>query len=211
MKKTEKIKIAMLGNAGVGKTCMINRYLNNKFEMFESTKSASYRSHSIFSLNEEYEIQQLIWDTAGQETYKSLATFYFKGADALILVYDITNLKSFTDLSYWIDEIKKFGLENILITVVGNKSDLSDQEAVSIEKVIDFCKINNASFFISSAKDNVNITEIYMDVTMRKFHEISAAFGYPRYKTKHKQFINVIKHHESVYLSKTIEKKHNYC
>ena len=122
MENKSNMKIVMLGESGVGKTCILNRYINNTFEAIGSTSYAKFQSKVLYSSDNQYELKQTIWDTAGQEIYRSLAPFYYKDADGVVLVYDITNETSFNELSYWLDEVKENGKSDVLITVAGNKS-----------------------------------------------------------------------------------------
>ena len=147
-----KMKIAMVGESGVGKTCLINRFVNNVFDNTEPTKAASFKSRTLTSSDGKTDIRQMIWDTAGQEIYRSLASFYYKDADGVILVYDATNRKSFDELNYWIEEINKHASKNVLLTIAGNKSDLIDDEEVDVLTAKEFAKKQNGSFFLVSAK-----------------------------------------------------------
>ena len=109
-------KVVLLGESGVGKTCIIDRLINNKFEEnVEPTKGASFGT-KIMNLDEfeEKNIQLGIWDTAGQEKYRSLSKIFYKDANIAILVYDITDKKSFEEIqNYWYDQIKENGPKDI--------------------------------------------------------------------------------------------------
>ena len=174
----------MIGESGVGKTCIINRYISNIFDSTDPTKAASFKSYSIPSPDGSTDIRQMIWDTAGQEIYRSLASFYYKDADAVILVYDITNEKSFIELDYWIGEVNLHGSKDIIVTVAGNKSDKIDDEKVDVITAKTFAKNNNASFFLVSAKENSNIREMYTELAMRKFPELQSTFGFDKKSPK---------------------------
>ena len=106
----EKVyKIVMLGDAGVGKTCIVNRYVKNQFSDTESTLGANYSAKTIQiqpdGVLKAVKAKLQIWDTAGGEQFRSLAPIYYKGADAVCLVYDSTNQDSFESLNYWIEEL----------------------------------------------------------------------------------------------------------
>ena len=171
------MKVAMLGESGVGKTCIINRYVSNTFKATESTKGASFKPRTLSSPDGKVEIRQMIWDTAGQEIYRSLASFYYRDADAVVLVYDITNQKSFEALSYWTGEIKQNGKQDVILAVVGNKSDRVEEEAVDVSLARQFAKDNKGNFFLVSAKDNLNVSEMYVDLAIRKFPHLKKVFS----------------------------------
>eukprot|EP00826_Nyctotherus_ovalis_P008339 TRINITY_DN12155_c0_g4_i2.p1 TRINITY_DN12155_c0_g4~~TRINITY_DN12155_c0_g4_i2.p1 ORF type:complete len:227 (-),score=54.38 TRINITY_DN12155_c0_g4_i2:78-758(-) len=174
----EKMKIAMVGESGVGKTCLINRYVSNVFDATDATTAASFKSRTLSSHDNSISIRQMIWDTAGQEVYRSLASFYYRDADAVVLVYDVTNKKSFEELIYWVGEINQHSTKSVLLTLAGNKSDRVDDEQVDITDAKEYAKSIGASFFMVSAKENYNIVEMYTELGMRKFPEFRSKFGY---------------------------------
>ena len=140
-------KLVLLGDSGVGKTCLISRFITGQFEKnIDSTNGASYASKKI-----EYPQGKTlvldIWDTAGQEKYKSLTKFFYKSASMVILVYDITRKESYDNLkNYWYKEIQKYGDPNIVLGIAGNKSDLYDNEAVPEKEAREFAKSINKLF-----------------------------------------------------------------
>eukprot|EP00826_Nyctotherus_ovalis_P062470 TRINITY_DN9040_c0_g3_i1.p1 TRINITY_DN9040_c0_g3~~TRINITY_DN9040_c0_g3_i1.p1 ORF type:complete len:219 (-),score=64.02 TRINITY_DN9040_c0_g3_i1:128-784(-) len=176
LENVHKMKIAMIGESGVGKTCLISRYVDDKFENFEPTKAASFKSKTLISSNKKVYIRQMIWDTAGQEAFRSLASFYYKDADAAVLVYDVTNKKSFNELSYWVGELIEYGPKNIILVVAGNKSDMVDKEVVDANEASDFAKSHGASFYLVSAKSNINVAEMYLEIGMKKFPQFKDEF-----------------------------------
>ena len=106
-------------------------------------------------------IKYQVWDTAGQEKYRSLATMYYQDAAIAVLVYSITNKESFNGIVYWMTEIKKNAPENIKVLIVANKSDLVDQEVVSLEEGKQFADKNHATFQMTSAKDGTGIEKLF--------------------------------------------------
>lgn len=114
MSKIPGCKVVLLGDSGVGKTCIISRYISGTFDSFsQSTNGASYASKVIKYENLNKQISLEIWDTAGQEKYKSLAKFFYKDASVVILVYDVTSKQSFENLkSYWYEQLKIHGEKN---------------------------------------------------------------------------------------------------
>lgn len=102
-----------------------------------------------------------IWDTAGQERYRSITTSYFRGANCIALVYDITDEQSFNNMVSWLEEVSNHARENVLKIVVGNKCDLEDERKISTERGKSFASKNYALFVETSAKNNENISELF--------------------------------------------------
>ena len=179
MENQGNMKIVMLGESGAGKTCIISRFTDNTFiKSSEPTEHASFKKKTLTSIDGSSEIKQVVWDTAGQEIYRSLSPFYYRDADGVILVYDITDQKSFKELQFWIDEVQQNGKKDVFITVAGNKSDLVDKEVVSTVEAKEFAKKNGASFYLVSAKESININEMFTELGLRKFPLMRKAFGF---------------------------------
>lgn len=122
-----QFKIVLLGESAVGKSSIVHRFVKNTFDdMRESTIGAAFLTQSITFDNTTIKFE--IWDTAGQERYKSLAPMYYRNAHAALCVYDLTSRASFTKAQDWIRELKKQAPEGIVIALVGNKSDLAQDE-----------------------------------------------------------------------------------
>ena len=150
------IKIIILGEASVGKTSIIGRYVDNSFhDLYNCTIQAEKRS-KVINEDENTSLRLNIWDTAGQEKYKSITRQYYRDADGAIIVFDLTSRKSFDEVKNWIKELKSFGSEETVIIILGNKSDLSNDRAVPED---DIRKELNDEYFYSdvSAKTGNNI------------------------------------------------------
>ena len=158
-KKDLTIKVVLIGNSGVGKTCISQRYINDSFTNNEqSTVGASY-FQKILEIDGK-PIHLDIWDTAGQERYRSMGKMFYKDAFIVLFIYDITDKKSFEDLqNIWYDEIKKTGEKHTVLAVVGNKMDLYLQEQVNDEDARKWADEIGAIFGLVSAKsgDCINI------------------------------------------------------
>eukprot|EP00826_Nyctotherus_ovalis_P057812 TRINITY_DN7915_c0_g2_i3.p1 TRINITY_DN7915_c0_g2~~TRINITY_DN7915_c0_g2_i3.p1 ORF type:complete len:157 (-),score=62.87 TRINITY_DN7915_c0_g2_i3:97-567(-) len=105
-----------------------------------------------------------LWDTAGQEKYRSLGSMYYQDANAAILVYNITDRKSFEGVAFWMTELKANAPETIKIFIAANKSDLIDQEAVSLSEGKKFAEQHNATFQLTSAKDGSGIEKLFSTI-----------------------------------------------
>ena len=103
-----------------------------------------------------------IWDTAGQERFKNIQASYYKGANGILVVYDITNKESFEHLNSWLIEIEKNGNKNVYKLLIGNKSDLEEQRAIKKEEGEEFASINGLEFFETSAKANYQVQEAFI-------------------------------------------------
>ena len=172
------MKIAMLGDSGVGKTCIIERFINNTFDVSSSSaKGASFKAKTLKSADGGFEIKLMIWDTAGQEIYRSLTPLYYKDADAVIIVYDITNEKSFESLKYWVDEVQQHGKANCIVNIAGNKIDCMDQEKITPMKAKTFAEQCKAKYYITSAKEGTNITEMFNDILTKKYPRFQSEGG----------------------------------
>ena len=157
-------KLVFIGDSGVGKTCIISRFTQGIFENnVNSTRGASY-SNKIIDVNGT-PLSLDIWDTAGQETYKSLTKYFYKGAKMALLVYDITRKESFDNIkSFWYDQIKEFGDEGVILGIVGNKCDMYDEEAVPEQEAREYAKSIGAIFQLTSAQNNSGINELFKNI-----------------------------------------------
>ena len=159
-------KIVLLGDSGVGKTCIISRFISGQFDInVNSTNGASYASKKIDYPELGKSLMLDIWDTAGQEKYKSLTKFFYKDAAMVILVYDITRKESFDNLkNFWYKEIQTYGEKNIVLAIAGNKSDLYDDEAIPEKEAREFAKSIDAVFALTSAQNNSGINKLFQDI-----------------------------------------------
>ena len=156
------VKITLLGNCGVGKSSIIQRYANNTFsEDYISTSGASYCSKEIKRGNKIYLLD--IWDTAGQEKYRSLGKNFYREAYIVILVYDITRQDSIDGLkNIWYPDLQKYGENFKILAVVGNKFDRYEEEdIVDEEEAKSFAKEINGIFMNVSAKNGDNIESLF--------------------------------------------------
>ena len=164
-KKTPNVKVVLLGDSGVGKTCLITRYISETFEQnTASTNGASYASKNVNYDKLKKTITLDIWDTAGQEKYKALTKFFYKDAAIAILVYDITQKQSFESIkSYWYEQVKENGEKTVVLGIVGNKSDLYEQEEVPENDAREFAQSIGAIFALTSAKMNTGVDALFED------------------------------------------------
>ncbi len=164
----ESYKIVLIGESGVGKTSIISRYINNTFDLQVLTSSSAQFISKTITLSDDTALKLDIWDTAGQEKFRSLAKIFYKDAKVIILVYDITNKMSFDNIkNYWFNEIEENSISDVILAIVGNKDDLYEMEQVSIEEGKKFAKEKNAIFKRTSALSNRNIESLFLDIARK--------------------------------------------
>ena len=171
----EPLKIVLVGESGVGKTSIIQQFVDQMFQSDQqSTIGGTFRTKTIKCGNGKI-IKLEIWDTAGQERYRSISQLFYKDANAAILVYDITNKFSFEEIqNYWLTQVKESATENIIMAIVGNKLDLYEQELVNQEEAKKYAEDNNAFFAVTSAKNSSGIEDLFIEI-VKKFSGADSA------------------------------------
>jgi Ras-related protein Rab-6A len=155
-----KLKLIVVGNQGTGKSCILNRFINNSFdENYQATIGLDFHSKNVTIHNQD--IRLILYDTAGQEKFRSLIPMYIREAQIIILIYDITNKDSFDSIPNWMEEISEVKNNDIIYVLVGNKIDLEKQRAVSFEEGKKFADENKFLFQEVSAKSGANIGNLF--------------------------------------------------
>ncbi len=158
-----KIRLMLIGDSNVGKTSIIKRYCKNQFSpSYISTVGIDFETKYL-RLNGKI-INLQIWDTAGQERYKVLAKNYYKNSDGFIIVYDITDKKSFNNVANWITQIKDSASENVKCVLLGNKCDLEELRQVDINQGKDLANNYHLKFYETSAQKGNNIQKVFTDL-----------------------------------------------
>ena len=153
-------KIVLIGDTSVGKTNILSKYLTDEFDPeSKATVGVEFGTKNFKIENNIVKVQ--IWDTAGQERYRSITNAYYKGAKGALLVYDITNKKSFDNLDKWISDLKINGDEKISIVLLGNKSDLESQRVISTEEGKNKAELFKFAFMETSALNGSNIEKAF--------------------------------------------------
>ena len=161
-------KLVLIGDSGVGKTCIISRFIKGTFDPNSPSNGASYVSKTIEipELNQELALD--IWDTAGQEKYRAITKFFFQNAKMVILVYEITRRESFDNMkNCWYPLIKENADPDIVIGIAGNKSDLYLEEDVPEKEAKDFAKSIGAVFKLTSAQNNSGIDDLFKELGIK--------------------------------------------
>jgi small GTP-binding protein len=163
---TKAYKLVLLGESGVGKSSILSQYVKGSYQEFEpSTIGGAYFAKTLDM--EDYKLKYEIWDTAGQERYHGLAPMYYRGAAAALVMYDITSQSSFERAKNWVTEVQNNGSPNVIIALVGNKTDLEVHRQVSFNEA-QSCAVDNMLLFAeTSAKENVNVDELFLTIARK--------------------------------------------
>jgi len=168
-------KVVLIGDSGVGKSNLLSRFTRNEFNLeSKSTIGVEFATRSIQVDGKTIKAQ--IWDTAGQERYRAITSAYYRGAVGALLVYDIAKHLTYENVERWLRELRDHADQNIVIMLVGNKSDLRHLRAVPTDEAKAFAEKNNLSFIETSALDSTNVetafhnilTEIYRIVSQKQ-------------------------------------------
>ena len=170
MENNEEVenKVVLIGETSVGKTCIITQLIKGKYkEYIESSFTAQYCQKN-FEFPGDKNITLDIWDTAGQERFRSINRIFYSNAKAVILVYDITDQKSFDEIkNYWYGQIRQNCDNDVIIAIAANKSDLYEDREVSNEKGEEFAVSINAIFSPTSAKNNNGIKYLFETIAKK--------------------------------------------
>jgi len=161
-----QFKLVLLGESAVGKSSLVLRFVKGQFHEFqESTIGAAFLTQTLCL--DDTTVKFEIWDTAGQERYHSLAPMYYRGAQAAIVVYDITNADTFTRAKNWVKELQRQARPDIVIALAGNKSDLGQKRVVEYEEAAAYAEENGLLFMETSAKNANNVNEIFLAIARK--------------------------------------------
>ena len=167
VKKEFMYKLLLLGDSSVGKTCILTRYSDNTFqEDHLATIGLDYKKKDV-NLDNGKTVKVQIWDTAGQDRFKSITKNYYKGAHGIILIYDVTTRKTFDNVRKWIDIIKEEVSDKVSVILVGNKIDNNDNRKVTTEEGQEIANEFKLPFYETSAKTGENIDKAFNDLITR--------------------------------------------
>lgn len=171
-----QFKLVLLGESAVGKSSLVLRFVKGQFHEFqESTIGAAFLTQTVCL--DDTTVKFEIWDTAGQERYHSLAPMYYRGAQAAIVVYDITNADTFARAKTWVRELQRQARPDIVIALAGNKSDLANRRAVEYEEANGYAEENGLLFMETSAKNANNVNEIFLAIARKLPRDSDGAGG----------------------------------
>ncbi|XP_066571249.1 ras-related protein Rab-41 isoform X3 [Amia ocellicauda] len=158
-----KFKLVFLGEQSVGKTSLITRFMYDSFDnTYQATIGIDFLSKTMYL--EDRTVRLQLWDTAGQERFRSLIPSYIRDSTIAVVVYDITNLNSFQQTSKWIDDVRTERGSDVIIMLVGNKTDLADKRQVSVEAAEKKARELNVMYIETSAKAGYNVKQLFRRV-----------------------------------------------
>ncbi|XP_013413854.1 ras-related protein Rab-10 [Lingula anatina] len=156
-------KLLLIGDSGVGKTCLLFRFSDDAFNTtFISTIGIDFKIKTVELGGKKIKLQ--IWDTAGQERFHTITTSYYRGAMGIMLVYDITNARTFENISKWLRNIDEHANEDVEKMILGNKCDMDDKRQVPKERGDAIAREHCIPFLETSAKSNINVEKAFMDL-----------------------------------------------
>ena len=164
-KQAIEIKLLTLGDTSVGKSSFIIKFIDDKFSYnYIATMGLDFKQ-KIIELDNGELVKLRIFDTAGQERFKSISINFIKKADGILLLYDVTNRSSFESVNKWVESIREVGDEKISIILIGNKCDLEKERKISKEEGEAKSKEFNLPFFETSCKEGINIKEVFVKIS----------------------------------------------
>ncbi|XP_030528247.1 ras-related protein Rab11A [Rhodamnia argentea] len=162
-------KVVLIGDSAVGKSQILSRFARNEFSLdSKATIGVEFQTRTLVIQHKSVKAQ--IWDTAGQERYRAVTSAYYRGAVGAMLVYDITRRQSFDHIPRWLDELRSHADKNIVIILIGNKTDLENQRAVPTEDAKEFAQKEGLFFLETSALDATNVESAFLTVLTEIFN-----------------------------------------
>jgi len=164
-------KYFIIGDTGVGKSCLLLQFTDKRFQpVHDLTIGVDFGARMITIDNRQIKLQ--IWDTAGQESFRSITRSYYRGAAGALLVYDITRRETFNHLTRWLEEARQNANQSMVIMLIGNKSDLDHRRQVTKEEGEQFAKEHGLIFLETSAKTAANVEEAFINTAQKIYQNI---------------------------------------
>lgn len=165
-------KIVLIGDSAVGKSQILARFARNEFSLdSKATIGVEFQTRTLLIQHKSVKAQ--IWDTAGQERYRAVTSAYYRGAVGAMLVYDITKRQSFEHIPRWLEELRSHADKNIVIILIGNKTDLEDHRAVPTEDAQEFAEKEGLFFLETSALESTNVEAAFLTVLTEIFNVVN--------------------------------------
>ncbi|XAR63959.1 hypothetical protein NMG60_11024131 [Bertholletia excelsa] len=165
-------KAVMVGDSAVGKSNLLSRFARDEFQLESKPTIGVEFAYRNIKVGDKL-IKAQIWDTAGQERFRAITSSYYRGALGALLVYDITRRGTFENLRKWLQELKELGSSDMVVVLVGNKSDLAQSREVSLEDGQSLAKLEGLCFLETSARENINVEEAFLQM-ITKIHQITS-------------------------------------
>ena len=190
-----KYKLIFLGDQGVGKSCIMNRFMNDTFtEEYQATIGLDFQSKNVQIDGQD--IHLLLYDTAGQEKFRSLIPMYTRDANIVLLVYDISSKDSFDHIPDWLNDLKNVKLDEVIFAIIGNKNDLQEERKVSPEEGEKFAQEHNFIFHEISAKTSDGFEEFFYQKLFEKIRMTFRPAGQQPINAMQEEKFNIEKEEE---------------
>ena len=176
------IKLLLIGNTYVGKTMIVQKFIDNSFSKSTVSTIGVDLQSKIIDINGK-KVKYLIWDTAGEDRMKTMTYSYYRGCHVILVVYDVTERKSFQNVTTWVECIDKFAKSNVLRILVGNKTDLEDKRVVSTEEGKKLAEENGLKYYEISALKITGLHEMFEDIA-KEYVEIYEQKQYKNFQLK---------------------------
>ena len=176
------IKLLLIGNAYVGKTLIVQKFIDNTFSKSTVNTIGVDLQSKVIDINGKT-VKYLIWDTAGEDRMKTMTYSYYRGCHVILIVFDVTERKSFQSVTNWVECVDKFAKRNVLRILVGNKIDLADKRAISTEEGKKLADSNGLKYYEISAMTLTGLQEMFEDVA-KEYVEIYEQKSYKNFQLK---------------------------
>lgn len=207
-------KIILLGNIAVGKTCLLSYFVDNVFRTeYTCTVGVDFKVKTV-SIEPDKKIDLQIWDTSGEERFKTITKQYYRDASGILIIFDVTNEKSFYDVTNWIEDIKNYSKLNVSIILVGNKCDLENQRVISKETALEFANKNDLKYYETSAKTGTKVASMFEELALIMVNKFDLEEAVKKQSLDEDEKSNAIKNTAFVVddkSSKSRKKKKNCC
>jgi len=165
------IKLLMIGDSGVGKSCLLLRFSDDSFTpTFITTIGIDFKIKTIDLNGKRVKLQ--IWDTAGQERFRTITTAYYRGANGILLVYDVTDENSFLNIRNWMKSIDQHAADSVKRILIGNKADMVNEKVIETGRGQSLADEYGIKFFECSAKTDQNVTEAFMEIARQSMADV---------------------------------------
>lgn len=167
-------KLLLVGDSSVGKSCLLLRFADDTYtESYISTIGVDFKIRTVEINGKTVKLQ--IWDTAGQERFRTITSSYYRGAQGIILVYDVTDKDSFNNIKTWLKEVDKYSNENVQKLIVGNKTDIIEKRNVDYEEAKQFADSVNIPLIETSAKDATNVEKAFLEMAKQVKEKVGSS------------------------------------
>jgi small GTP-binding protein len=168
------LKVILVGDSGVGKSCLLKSFMGDPFKgVYTSTIGVDFEIKPIQIDGKTVNLQ--IWDTAGQERFRTITTSYYRSADAILMVFDLTDEKTFSNLEAWMEDVRLYAQRHVEIMLVGNKVDLNEERVVDYKEAKSYAEKHNFQYFETSAKTKINVDKAFTKLTQTVYQTKVAA------------------------------------